>query len=63
MAAMLKYVPELTLLDRCDRCVASAKVRAVFRDRGELLLCGHHFRQHEHRLVQLADVVQFGPAQ
>jgi hypothetical protein len=60
MAAMLRYMPELTIIDRCDRCIAWAKVRAVFRNQSELLLCGHHFREHENRLVEVAHVVQFG---
>jgi hypothetical protein len=60
MGAILTYQSELlNPLDRCDRCVATAKVRAVFRDQSELLFCVHHFRQHETRLVQAADVVQF----
>jgi hypothetical protein len=44
---------------RCDRCVATATVRAVFRDQAELLFCAHHFRQHETRLMETAEVVQF----
>lgn len=60
MSAILTYQSALlNPLDRCDRCVAAAKVRAVFRDRLELLFCAHHFRQHETRLVETADVVQF----
>ena len=34
----------LTALDRCDRCGAAARVRAVLVT-GELLFCGHHARQ------------------
>ena len=34
--------PQLTLADRCDRCGAAAKVRAVLPKGGELLFCGHH---------------------
>ena len=37
--------PALTALDRCDRCGAAAKVRAVLPSGGELLFCGHHARQ------------------
>jgi hypothetical protein len=49
-------------LDRCDRCGARAQVRAVFGERGELLFCGHHFRQHENRLVDLAAIVRISRA-
>ena len=45
----------LTPADRCDRCGAQAYVLlSVFvpesGDR-ELLLCAHHYRQHERQLV------------
>lgn len=33
----------LTALDRCDRCNAPARVRAILIA-GELLFCGHHAR-------------------
>jgi hypothetical protein len=42
--------PELTTLDRCDRCGAGAKVRAVLPSGSELLFCGHHARAHETKL-------------
>ncbi|MEI6622059.1 MAG: hypothetical protein WCP28_09150 [Actinomycetes bacterium] len=50
-------VPEaspLTAQDRCDRCVAAAAVRTVFIHSDgsrELLFCGHHFNEHEDKLV------------
>lgn len=50
--------PELTAADRCDRCGAAAKVRAVLPSGGELLFCGHHARQHNQRLVELAAELQ-----
>lgn len=43
----------LTALDRCDRCGAQALVRAVL-PHGELLFCGHHARQHDQALRQVA---------
>lgn len=46
--------PELTAVDRCDRCGAAARVRAVLPSGGELLFCGHHAREHETRLRELA---------
>ncbi|GAA4025299.1 MULTISPECIES: hypothetical protein [Allokutzneria] len=46
--------PELTAADRCDRCGAAAQVRAVLASGGELLFCGHHAREHETKLRELA---------
>ncbi|HEY1569851.1 MAG TPA: hypothetical protein VGG05_00800 [Pseudonocardiaceae bacterium] len=50
--------PELTAADRCDRCGAPAQVRAVLATGGELLFCGHHARQHETRLREMAAELQ-----
>lgn len=52
--------PELTLADRCDRCGAAAKVRAVLPSGGELLFCGHHGRAHEEKLRESGVEVQQG---
>lgn len=46
--------PPLTGHDRCDRCGAAARVRAVLPSGGELLFCGHHGREHGPRLLELA---------
>lgn len=43
----------LTRLDRCDRCGAAAKVRALLPQAGELLFCGHHARAHAPRLREV----------
>ena len=48
----------LTAADRCDRCGAQAYVRVVLAAGGDLLFCGHHFREHEARLRPLALDVQ-----
>ena len=40
----------LTATDRCDRCGAGARVRAVLESGGELLFCQHHANEHEDRL-------------
>lgn len=48
----------LTASDRCDRCSAAAKVRAVLPNGGELLFCRHHFNDHEARLVELQATVE-----
>ncbi|HEY4023951.1 MAG TPA: hypothetical protein VGM75_35065 [Pseudonocardiaceae bacterium] len=50
--------PDLTAADRCDRCGAAARVRAVLPSGGELLFCGHHARAHENRLRELAAEIQ-----
>lgn len=47
----------LTAADRCDRCGAQASIRVVLPTGGELLFCGHHGRQHQERLEQLAAVI------
>jgi hypothetical protein len=50
----------LTAADRCDRCGAAAKVRAVLPSGGELLFCGHHARKHQDRLKELEASIQQG---
>ena len=43
----------LTAADRCDRCGAGARVRAVLPSGGELLFCRHHGNEHEARLLEM----------
>lgn len=50
--------PELTAADRCDRCGAAAKLRAVLPSGGELLFCGHHGREFEPRLREMEAELQ-----
>ncbi|MDV6014468.1 hypothetical protein [Haloechinothrix sp. LS1_15] len=50
--------PELTAADRCDRCSAAAKVRAILPTGGELLFCGHHAREHKAKLAELDAEIQ-----
>ncbi|GAB2937268.1 hypothetical protein GCM10027047_37280 [Rhodococcus aerolatus] len=45
--------PELTATDRCDRCGASARVRALLPSGGELLFCGHHAAEFEAKLREV----------
>jgi hypothetical protein len=52
--------PALTLADRCDRCGAAAKVRAILPKGGELLFCGHHANAHAEKLRELEADVQTG---
>jgi len=46
--------PALTAIDRCDRCGAQAFVRVELSSGADLLFCGHHARQHETRLREIA---------
>jgi hypothetical protein len=57
MTPTLSPTTPLTALDRCDRCAAQAYVRVTLAAGGELLFCGHHFREHEARLRPLASDV------
>lgn len=43
----------LTADDRCDRCSAAARVRAVLVN-GELLFCGHHAKVFRNTLEEKA---------
>ena len=52
--------PALTAADRCDRCGAAAKARAVLPSGGELLFCGHHARAHADKLREMEIDVQSG---
>ena len=58
MTPTLTATAPLSALDRCDRCGAQAYVRVVLAAGGDLLFCGHHFREHEARLRPLATDVQ-----
>jgi Zn ribbon nucleic-acid-binding protein len=45
----------LTANDRCDRCSAAAKVRVyMIKSNLELLFCGHHMRENEGKLKEIA---------
>ncbi len=45
--------PPLTAADRCDRCGAGARVRALLVSGGELLFCQHHANEHADRLQSM----------
>ena len=47
MTTTSQVMTTLTAIDRCDRCGAQAYVRVALPTGGELLFCGHHFRDHE----------------
>jgi len=40
--------------ERCDRCGAAAKVRAVLPGGGDLVFCGHHAHQYARELQKVA---------
>ncbi|QWC85512.1 hypothetical protein KLP28_01645 [Nocardioidaceae bacterium] len=45
--------PQLTALDRCDRCGAQAYLRVELSG-GELLFCAHHAREHDDKIQEVA---------
>lgn len=47
-------LPDLTALDRCDRCGAQAYVRVELVSGGELMFCAHHAREHSDKLREVA---------
>ena len=53
----------LTAVDRCDRCGAAAKVRAILPAGGELLFCRHHYNSHDARLAELSAIVEDSAAE
>lgn len=55
--------PELTAADRCDRCGAAAKVRALLPSGGELLFCGHHAYEYDAKLREAEADIQRGEAE
>jgi hypothetical protein len=40
--------------DRCDRCRAQAKTRVVLPGGGDLVFCGHHAREYETTIREVA---------
>jgi hypothetical protein len=44
----------LTAMDRCDRCGAQAYVRVELASTADLLFCGHHAKQYEDKLLEIA---------
>lgn len=43
----------LTRHDRCDRCRAAARIRALLPAGNDLLFCAHHAQQHAPRLREI----------
>jgi len=52
--------PPLTAADRCDRCGAAAKMRAIMQN-GDVLFCRHHGQEHLPKLVEVAVDVRIEP--
>jgi hypothetical protein len=50
--------PQLTRVDRCDRCGAAARVRAKLPSGAELLFCQHHANEHEAKLIEQSAVLE-----
>lgn len=51
--------PMFTARDRCDRCGAQAKLRAVLAS-GILLFCGHHGKQYGFALEDAGAFIESG---
>lgn len=57
MTTTTQATTTLKATDRCDRCGAQAYVRVALPAGGELLFCGHHFRDHEAPLRQVGAAI------
>jgi hypothetical protein len=57
-APSLSSTRPLAVGERCDRCGARAAIRAVLSSGSDLLFCGHHAREYEDKLRQLAVALQ-----
>ncbi len=44
--------------ERCDRCGAAAKVRAVLTDGADLVFCGHHGKMYAGDLEKIAVLIK-----
>lgn len=49
--------PMFTTVDRCDRCGAQAKLRAVLSP-GVLLFCGHHGHEYSAKLAYAGAIIE-----
>ena len=49
--------PRLTAEDRCDRCGAQAYVQVELYQGAELLFCGHHAREYDLALREVAIII------
>ena len=56
MTEMLTTPPtdDLVVPFHCDRCGALAKVRVVLANGSDLVFCGHHAREYESKLRDIA---------
>jgi hypothetical protein len=62
MTEMLTTTPpadDLVVPFHCDRCGALAKVRVVLASGSDLVFCGHHAREYESKLRDIAvDIIE-----
>lgn len=49
--------PMFNAKDRCDRCGAQAKLRAVLAT-GVLLFCGHHGHEYSEKLAYAGAIIE-----
>ena len=50
---------DLVVPFHCDRCGALAKVRVVLANGSDLVFCGHHAREYESKLRDIAiDIIE-----
>lgn len=49
--------PMFNALDRCDRCGAQAKTRALLSE-GFLLFCGHHTKKYHEALEESGALIE-----
>ena len=55
---------DLVVPFHCDRCGALAKVRVVLASGADLVFCGHHAREYDAKLRDIAvDIIDTGSEQ
>ncbi len=55
---------DLVVPFHCDRCGALAKVRVVLASGSDLVFCGHHAREYDAKLRDIAvDIIDTGSEQ
>ena len=49
-----EIVTAQSLIERCDRCGAAAKLEVALTGGGELAFCGHHANKHAAEITRIA---------
>ena len=57
------FLPVLRVADRCDRCIAQARVRVRLQKGSSLVFCAHHYSTHEPALKDIAIAIRDDRAQ